>query len=273
MKKVLIAAVLLAVAGVGIAYLFKSNISGRALLQRFEEGAESNKSNEQLLAELKVHIDDLSRGISEHQLKLLRTARMVESVEADIRKCCDARDAHQAQLVDARRILTAGSAGDITIASTGSRKYTRAEIEADVKNRLTHVQHLKTLIETKEQTLALLRATHDNGKRAIAEAIVVKNQKMHELEALSVRLKNAEHLKEIRAISGELNTGIAAMQSSGFRRSWEELMTRIDAGELDLRNTKTPSGLLDYRAPVDGTTELLRAIDAALETAKSGGTK
>lgn len=273
MRKILFTVLALAVVAVGATWAVKHYVPGRAWLNRMEDEAESSKSNAQLLAELKVHISDLSASIGEHELKLLKTQRLVVAMEADLKKCCDARDDHIVQLGEAKKVLASNSTGEVSLSNSNSRKYTRSEIEADVKKRLTHLTHLKALIETKENSLALLRNTHENGKKALQEAGVIKSQKMAELEALASRLKNAEHLNEIRALTSDLNTSFASLQSTQFQKSWRELLDRVDTAEITVKNTGTSGGLIDYRETADTSTDLLKAIDAAIDAPKTVSNK
>ena len=99
--------------------------------------------------------------------------------------------------------------------------------------------HLKNLIESKENSLQLLKATHEQGKKALQEAAVVKHQKIAELENLALRLKNAEQLGEIRSVTDDLKNTRKEHLVALYLDAQNRLIVRETVSVGSLNTTRT----------------------------------
>jgi chromosome segregation ATPase len=257
MKRIVFGAVatvvLLAVLGFGV--------SLKALWHRATEQLEQAKSAEQMTSEIEVHLGEMEEKIVRYEVKLMKAQRQGKALEEEIAKLSQTRDAKVANLKKARDLLSKSQ----TYYVIAERNWSRQEIEADVELRLKELKGFHERLALKEANLKALQEAIAQGQKLLAEARAQRAAKVAELQTLRLRLANAKQLGEIQAVAKDLaGTGLAS-GDSGFRKTWDALIDRVNECEIALDSPNRAPGTIQYGEP-PAPRDMVAEIDEVLRT-------
>jgi chromosome segregation ATPase len=259
MKRIVIGTVaVLLLAGV----LGYSSVSVRALWRRAAEQVEQAKSAEQMASEIEVHLGEMDEHVVRYEVKLMKAQRQSKALAEQIGKLGQARDSKLASLKKARELLS--SKQDLYVIA--ERQWSRQEIEADVDLRLKELKGTQERLALKETNLKALDEAIAQGRKLLGEARAQRAAKVAELQTLRMRLANAQQLAEIKEITKELaGTGLTS-GDTGFRKTWESLLDRVNECEIALDSPNRRPGTIHYGDPA-APRDMVAEIDEALRAA------
>ncbi len=256
MKKIVSGAAVVVLALVALGY----TTSLRALWWRTADHIEQSKPAEQMAVEIEVHLKNMDEQIVRHEVKLLKAARQAKAIDEQVAKLAAACDRKVATLKQARELL----ADPRTSFVIAGRDWSRRDVEADVRIRIQELKALRQQAEIGATRLKGLREAVAQGQKVLADARALRSTKAAELQTLRVRLANAQQLADIQDITRALaDTGLR-QGNTGFRKTWEALLDRVNEAEVALDSTARNPGTIHYEEP-SRSGDTLAEIDAALK--------
>jgi peptidoglycan hydrolase CwlO-like protein len=161
---------------------------------------EAEKSDAQRAAEIQAGLKDLDDKILAFNDKLGDIADRADASVKRVKKI-------EAELAREREFLTRAKAlldeGSDTCL-IGGRRYSRAEVSADARSRLTRCEQLATALKFEQQVARQLADTVAQARDNLAKAQELRRQKQADLETLLARLENAKILAQVYDLTREL---------------------------------------------------------------------
>jgi hypothetical protein len=213
---------------------------------------------------IKALIADLSKDVLAFGDKIAEIESTAAAQQEDVKKLEARLAADRTDLLTERNLL--GQEGEVfTIRGTA---YSRGQIEASAKARITQIERDQASQETKKQAIERLKEAVREGHIRQQEAMVIRDAKIQELEILAAELANADLRNELESLSAPLRDGVLSRSQSELGDSMKAFATRVSTAkrqaDASLQTTSAPA-LIPHESA--GQPGLVERIDRVLTPA------
>lgn len=227
MKTILLAALALVAAAVGIfgTKAVRSHVTtARDEIRSTVRGATPGDYEAK---RIKALIADLTKDVLAFADKIAEIESTAAAQQEDV-KGLEARLASDRAGLLTERNLLAQEGEIFTIRGT---PYSRAQVEASAQARIKQIERDQATLDTKKQAILRLKEAVRDGQVRLQEAVVLRDQKIQELEVLAADLANAELRNELQALADPLRDGVLSRSRSELGESMKAFASRVSAAK------------------------------------------
>lgn len=211
-------------------------------------------------------ISDMSRKIMAYRDKLDDLSAKLATEQKDIDQLENQNDSDRVTLASEREMLKQ-QADTYDIHGTS---FTHQQVEASASARLSRCRTTAASLGTKRQVAVHLTAALAEGRARLDQAVVARDEQLHQLELLRARLDNARLQKEIADLSEPLRDAALRDVDSELANSMQAFEDRIRGLERETVLSRPVTTAPQIIAHTDEEpTGLVQALDDFLESETS----